>query len=67
MNPLTLLTSLLLAGCINPFEGDYGPVDWVPEQDTCWVKVRHPGGRINYEIRPCDGPGHDIKIFGRRW
>ena len=47
MKPILILAFLLLAGCgINPVEGDYGPVRWVPEQDTCRVKVRYPDGRI---------------------
>jgi hypothetical protein len=63
-----VVSSLILAGCgINPAEGEFGPVEVVPEQDTCWVKVRYPAGNINYEPRLCAGGGHDVEIFGRRW
>jgi hypothetical protein len=60
--------ALILAGCgFNPMEGDYGPVEWVPEREYCREKVRYPDGRVNYEMRPCDGKDHDVKFLGRRW
>lgn len=59
------LAALLLAGCgFNPMEGDFGPVEWVPEKKECRTKVRYPDGRVNYELRPCDGGGHDIEVLG---
>ena len=72
MNPLTLLAALLLAGCINPLEGDYGPVEVVPEKDSCQMEVwdfdvATEEYSMRLETRPCEGKGHDIRIFGRRW
>jgi hypothetical protein len=59
---------LALTGCgFNPMEGDFGPIEWVPEKKECRTKVRYPDGRVNYEMRPCDGGGHDLEVFGGRY
>lgn len=60
-----ILVSMTTSCGFNPMEGDYGPVEWVPEKDSCWTKVRHPDSRVNYEMRPCDGKDHDIEVFDR--
>jgi hypothetical protein len=65
LRPLLFVLVLALAGCgFNPMEGDFGPIEWVPEQKTCREKVRYPDGRVNYEMRPCDGAGHDLEVLG---
>ena len=68
-NPLHVSAlAMLLGACgFNPTEGDFGPVEVVPEVDSCRVKVRPSPGVVRYEWQPCDGPGHDVKFFGRGW
>jgi hypothetical protein len=64
---LFIAAALLLAGCgINPMEGDFGIVAVVPEKKTCWDKVRHDDGRVNYQARKCNAGGHDVEVFGRK-
>lgn len=59
-----------LAGCIT--DGDFGAVAVVPVQDSCRVKVREHGldsvqNVVRWEMWPCEGEGHDVEVFGRRW
>jgi hypothetical protein len=68
-----LALALALASCgWNPTEGDFGPVEVVPERDVCWVTVRERDSagvqvRVYTEPRPCEGKDHDVKFLGRRW
>jgi hypothetical protein len=70
---MRLIFALALAGCgFNPMEGDFGPVEVVPERDVCWVTVRERDSagvqvRVYTEPRPCEGKDHDVKFLGRRW
>lgn len=68
-----ILAALLLTACgWNPTEGDFGPVEVVPERELCWVTVRETDStgrrtRIYTEQQPCDGDEHHVEIFDRRW
>jgi hypothetical protein len=64
---LPVLVLSFTACGFNPVEGDFGPIEWVPEQKECKVKVKYPDGRVNYEMRPCEGGGHDLEVFGGRY
>jgi hypothetical protein len=72
MKPIfTLFAALALAGCLNPTEGDFGIVEVVPEQETCYdtTLILEPGRGHRMGVRPraCYGEGYDVAIFGRRW
>jgi hypothetical protein len=67
------LLALALASCgWNPTEGDFGPVEVVPEERTCYdtTRVIEPGAPSRRVIKPrrCDGRGHDVLLFDKwRW
>lgn len=65
-----VLGALSLTACgVNPMEGEYGPVAWVPEQDSCWVTRRVSPTRQETVRGLCDGRGHDLEVMGhwRYW